>query len=228
MAFSKVLDVNIMYISTNRKQAVYNQLNIFIVHRHHHVMLLISRYLIVRIMYVVYNKSLEKVRVCMIADYHQTSNIFMIADYHQTSNICMIADYYQTCNIRCTLVGNKLVDHSNVFGASLLQLHLHSRLITWLQRQLQNEMKIIQVLLFGASYIRDFTVFITWWQNWYLFDDKHRPYTTIFTFLVVNLSAQPSLTIFGNEYKNGLKRLVWHDLRFIHIGLKHFGQKWYW
>ena len=106
MAFSKVLDVNIMYISTNRKQAVYNQLNIFIVHRHHHVMLLISRYLIVRIMYVVYNKSLEKVRVCMIAD------------YHQTSNICMIADYYQTSNIRCTLVGNKLVDHSDVFGAS--------------------------------------------------------------------------------------------------------------
>ena len=40
--------------------------------------------------------------------------------------------YCQTSNIRCTLVGNKIVDHSDVAGAALLQLHLHSWLNTWL------------------------------------------------------------------------------------------------
>ena len=46
--------------------------------------------------------------------------------------------------------------------SALLQLHLHSRLNTWLQRvgqrRLQDEMRIISILGFGASYIRDFTV----------------------------------------------------------------------
>ena len=41
----------------------------------------------------------------------------------------------QTSNIRRTLVGNKIVDHSDVVGASpfsaLLQLHVHSRLNTY-------------------------------------------------------------------------------------------------
>ena len=37
------------------------------------------------------------------------------------------AKYRQTTNIRRALVGNKLVDHSDVVGASLVQLHLHSR-----------------------------------------------------------------------------------------------------
>ena len=32
-------------------------------------------------------------------------------------------DYRQTSNISCTLVGNKIVDHSDVVGA----LHVHSR-----------------------------------------------------------------------------------------------------
>ena len=58
--------------------------------------------------------------------------------------------YRQISNISCTLVGNKIVDHSDVVGAStvvLLQLHLHSRLNTWLQyiaqRQLQDETRNI-------------------------------------------------------------------------------------
>ena len=32
--------------------------------------------------------------------------------------LALIFGYRQTCNIRCTLVGNKLVDHSDVVGAS--------------------------------------------------------------------------------------------------------------
>ena len=55
--------------------------------------------------------------------------------------------YCKTSNIRCTLVGNKIVDHSDVVGAStLLQLHLHSRLNIWLQgirqRQPQDRARI--------------------------------------------------------------------------------------
>ena len=75
-----------------------------------------------------------------------------------------IFTYYncrQTSNMRHTLVGNKSVDHADVIGpclSALLQLHLHSGLYTWLQwighRQLQNEMRIIKVLGFGAPYIR--------------------------------------------------------------------------
>ena len=40
--------------------------------------------------------------------------------------------YFQTSSISHTLAGNKLVDHSDVDGASL-QPHLNSRLNTWLQ-----------------------------------------------------------------------------------------------
>ena len=54
--------------------------------------------------------------------------------------------FHQTSNISCTLVGNKIVDHSDIFGAALvgeLQVHLYSWLNTWLewirQRQLQDE-----------------------------------------------------------------------------------------
>ena len=51
--------------------------------------------------------------------------------------------------------------------SALLPLHLHSRLNTLLQyiaqRQLQNEMKNIQVLEFSAAYIRYLTVgFYAW------------------------------------------------------------------
>ena len=41
--------------------------------------------------------------------------------------------YHKTSNITCTLVGNDIVDHSDVVGAShvgTVQLHLHSRLKT--------------------------------------------------------------------------------------------------
>ena len=49
--------------------------------------------------------------------------------------------YRQVANISRTLVGNKVVDHSDVVSA-MLQLHLHSRPNTWLywigQIQLQD------------------------------------------------------------------------------------------
>ena len=58
--------------------------------------------------------------------------------------------YRKTSYISRTLVGSKIVDNSDVVGASLsalLQLHLHFRLNTWLQwieqRQLQDDIKNI-------------------------------------------------------------------------------------
>ena len=67
---------------------------------------------------------------------------------------CMI--YRQTSIISRTLVENKLVDHSDIFGASPT-LHLHAPLNKWV-RQLQVETRNIQVLRFGATYIRGLTV----------------------------------------------------------------------
>ena len=65
----------------------------------------------------------------------------------------------KTSNISHTLIGNKIVDHVDVVGASpvgaALQLHLHSRLyirLQWFgQRQLQHETRNIQVWGFGAA-----------------------------------------------------------------------------
>ena len=67
----------------------------------------------------------------------------------------------QTSNINRALVGNKLVDHSDVVGASHIGAaptissfsikHLTSM---DLERQLQYETRINEVLGFGATYIR--------------------------------------------------------------------------
>ena len=63
--------------------------------------------------------------------------------------------YRQTSIIRCTFVGNKIVDHSD-------QTHLHSLVKSWLQwigqRQLQDETRNISGLGLGVAYIRGFTV----------------------------------------------------------------------
>ena len=57
--------------------------------------------------------------------------------------------------------------------SALLQLHLHSRLNTWLQyivqRQLQAKTRNIQVLKFAASFIRDFTVLLMQQQTYTYF-----------------------------------------------------------
>ena len=59
-----------------------------------------------------------------------------------------IEKYRKVSNIRRTIVGNKIVDHSDVVGASLN---------TWLQwigqRQLQDKTRNMYVLGLGSSYI---------------------------------------------------------------------------
>ena len=88
---------------------------------------------------------------------------FMTRAYKAGDWLCRESRIYRkVSNIRRTLVGNKIVDHSDVVGASP-ELHLHSQLNTWLQwigqRQLQDETRSIYVWGLGASYIiRDLTV----------------------------------------------------------------------
>ena len=57
------------------------------------------------------------------------------------------------------LITQMLLEHRL---SALLQLHFHARLDIWLQwvgqRQLQDDARIISLLTFGASYIRDLTV----------------------------------------------------------------------
>ena len=64
-------------------------------------------------------------------------------------------NYHQTSSISCTLVGNELLITHHL--STLPQLHLCSRLNSWLQwiahRQPQDEMTNIKVLGFGAFYI---------------------------------------------------------------------------
>ena len=54
-----------------------------------------------------------------------------------------VIKYSQTSNISNTLVGYKIVDHSDV---ALLQLHFHSRLNTWLQWIGQRQYKTRQII----------------------------------------------------------------------------------
>ena len=70
--------------------------------------------------------------------------------------------YRKVSDIRRALVCHKIVDHSDVVGAALLQLHLHFRLNIWLQgirqRRPQDGTIIFWVLGFGVSYISELTV----------------------------------------------------------------------
>ena len=72
-------------------------------------------------------------------------------DYIYWLALIGLNNYHQTSNIKRTLVGNKIVDHSQ----------LNTRLQWICQRQLQDETTIIQVLWFGAADIRYFTVLDT-------------------------------------------------------------------
>ena len=75
--------------------------------------------------------------------------------------------YHQTSNTRRILVGNKIVDHSDVVGASPIGAapttssfstwHLAS--MDWAKR-LQDETRYIKVLKICASYIRGLTIYI--------------------------------------------------------------------
>ena len=65
--------------------------------------------------------------------------------------------------------------------SALLQLHLHSRLNTWLhcigQRQLQDETRNIWAWEFGATYIRYFTVLVSALDTWFWLNtpEWHKP-----------------------------------------------------
>ena len=74
--------------------------------------------------------------------------------------------YHQTSNISRTLLGNKIVDHSDVVGASPVgAAPTTSSFSTWLQwivqRQLQDGTRQISVKGFGMPYSRGLTVFNT-------------------------------------------------------------------
>ena len=77
-----------------------------------------------------------------------------------------IRTYITVKVLRCTSVGNKIADHSDVVGLAPVQQHLHFRLNTWLQwygqRQLQDETRNIWVWGFCASLnIRGLTVHLS-------------------------------------------------------------------
>ena len=92
-----------------------------------------------------------------------------------------ISDYRKTSNISRTLVGNKIVDHSDVVGASpvgaapttssFLTSHLASR---DLAKKAVRHYDNLLMLGFGASYIRDLTVDLShiairseaMWETW--------------------------------------------------------------
>ena len=89
-------------------------------------------------------------------------NLHMTRKHRQA---CAKKIYRKVSNVRHTLVGNKIVDHSDVVGhclSALFLLHLHSQLNMWLQwigqRQLQDKMRNVYVWGLGASYIRELTV----------------------------------------------------------------------
>ena len=74
-------------------------------------------------------------------------------------------NYRKVSNIRRTVVGNIIVDHSDVVGASPVGAAPTTSSFstyTWLQwigqRQQQGETRNIYVLGLGASYIRELTV----------------------------------------------------------------------
>ena len=81
--------------------------------------------------------------------------------------IASVGQNRQTCNISRTLVGNKIADPSDVVGVSPVGAapttsSFSTLQLAWIgQRQLEDETRKIQVLRFGATYIRDLTVVFT-------------------------------------------------------------------
>ena len=70
-----------------------------------------------------------KVNACVDVGVFQFEHLTCLYCTLQTVQIYFTMKYRRTSDIRRTLVGNKTVDHSDAVG----QLHLHSRLNTWLQ-----------------------------------------------------------------------------------------------
>ena len=67
-----------------------------------------------------------------------------VSSYHQlraSSPISSSVNYRQTPNTSRNLVENKIVDHSEVVGASPVGIPITSSFSTWHQRQLQDEVR---------------------------------------------------------------------------------------
>ena len=92
-------------------------------------------YIFIQCVFYILHGNAEIIKPLSIVNYTMTRLLFNRSPY-----------YRQVSNISCTLVGNKIVDYSDVVGASPVgaaPTTASSRLNTWLhwigQRQLQNE-----------------------------------------------------------------------------------------
>ena len=105
-----------------------------------------------------------KKEVDCICGFHAHINVFpsvLVIQFYLGINA--VQEYRKTSNISRTLVGNKIVDNSDVVGVSPVgDAPTTSSLSTWLQwtgrRQLQDDTRNILVLGFGATYTTGFTV----------------------------------------------------------------------
>ena len=84
----------------------------------------------------------------------------MIFEHHDR-----ISNYCQTSNISHTFVGNQIIDHPDVIGASPVgaapttSSFWLNTCLQWIgQRKLQHKTRIIYFLEMGATYIRGLTV----------------------------------------------------------------------
>ena len=92
---------------------------------------------IVWIIYGKQNRKNDYLKYCIISDCHWVLDVLKLNTENTGAGAINISNMYRQISHTCyTLVGNKIVDHSNIVGASPAsdaQLHLHSRLNTWLQ-----------------------------------------------------------------------------------------------
>ena len=68
-------------------------------------------------------------------------------------------NYHQTSNISSNFVGNKLIDHSDVIGASHVGVApTTSSFLAWLQWIGQRQLEDEELLAFGVTYIWGLTI----------------------------------------------------------------------
>ena len=98
---------------------------------------------------------LQETSLLFAKQFHETP-------WHESIHWALIINYRQTSNTNRTLIGIKLLKTLRSWRLSaLLQLHPHSLLNTWLQwirqKQLLDETRNTQVLVFDASYTKCLT-----------------------------------------------------------------------
>ena len=128
------------------------------------------------------------------------------------------ANYHQMSNISHTFVGNKIVDHSDVVGASPVgAAPTTSSFSTWLQwfgqRQPQDE--TTNILSFGAPYIRDLTVLSLnlWHTCWCPGSLCHL--IIIITIILIRVSHISLLTVPNNPGQVNLGKWIREKFLFL-------------